>query len=254
MQTFISPQKTFENVFEPDDRTGLIVVVLISSLWIASLVGSLTISVPNSSWFWLICIVLVRTYLHTGLFILAHDAMHGNLIPCNRSLNHLIGFFAVGAYAFLPYEHCRVNHGDHHCHTCQSGDPDFHGRIAHPVFWYCKFIREYFPLRSLVTFLLNVSLIFWGLIFLFHVSFFNLILFWILPLVLSSLQLFFFGTYLPHRQVCGNTNFLPRTQGDRYSIIWSFLSCYNFGHYHWEHHEYPDTPWYRLHKIHKQNE
>ena len=248
MQTLSSPHEAFK----ADDLIGLLVFVVILSLWFASLFVSLTISVPDSSWLWLICSIVGRTYLHTGLFIIAHDSMHGNLVPNHRSLNNLLGRFAVGVYGFLPYDHCCVNHSNHHRYPSQSGDPDFHGSISHPVFWYCKFLREYFPMRSLVIFLVNMSLIFWGLIFLSNISFVNLILFWLVPLLLSSLQLFYFGTYLPHRQVYKNPNFSPRLQNNCYHTSWAFLSCYNFGHYHWEHHEHPQAPWYRLPYVHIQ--
>jgi beta-carotene ketolase (CrtW type) len=236
-----------KKVFDTDDWTGLLVAIIILGLWFASLVGLLTYSEINC--FVAIVCILARTYIHTGLFILAHDAMHGNLIPQHKFLNNLIGRCAVGVYGFLPYDHCQKNHHRHHRYPSQNGDPDFHGDTAHPFFWYCKFMREYFPLRSLIIFLVNVGLLFLGLTIIFHVQFLNLVLFWLLPLVFSSLQLFFFGTYLPHRQVQQNQYFLPRTESDRYSIIWSFFSCYNFGHYHWEHHEYPQVPWYRLHQA-----
>jgi beta-carotene/zeaxanthin 4-ketolase len=41
------------------------------------------------------------------------------------------------------------------------------------------------------------SILHWGL----QAPLPNLFLFWILPIVLSSMQLFFFGTYLPHRSI-----------------------------------------------------
>jgi beta-carotene ketolase (CrtW type) len=245
MQMISFPKKTFDI----DDWSGLLIVIVVFGIWFTSLVGSLIFLSVDISWFWIILTILGRTYLHTGLFILAHDAMHGNLIPHHKFLNNLIGRFAVVVYGFLPYDHCRTNHHNHHRYPSQSRDPDFHGNIAHPFFWYCKFMREYLPLRSLIIFLVNVCLIFLGLIIIFHVPLINLILFWIFPLVLSSLQLFFFGTYLPHRQVHNNSHFSPRIQSDRFSIFWSFISCYNFGHYHWEHHEYSQIPWYRLHKT-----
>ncbi|MEI6328919.1 MAG: fatty acid desaturase [Pseudanabaena sp. ELA645] len=239
-----------ENTFEPYDWTGILIAIVIVGLWFISLLNLLAISVLSTSWVWLTACILGRTYLHTGLFILAHDAMHGNLVPSNRSLNNMIGRLTVGIYALLPYDRCSINHTNHHRYTAQIGDPDFHGTLSHPIFWYCKFIREYFSWRSLITFLISMIMLFGGLILIFKVSLINLILFWLVPLVLSSLQLFFFGTYLPHQQVCPNPNFSPRTASNFYSILWSFLSCYNFGHYHWEHHEYPQTPWYRLHKVH----
>jgi len=249
MQMFKSPQKTFQS----DDWLGLFSVLIIFSLWLISLVKLITISVSETSWIWLTLAILGRSYLHTGMFIVAHDSMHSNLIPHDRRLNDFFGNIAVTIYGFLPYNHCRKNHTEHHRFPSQIGDPDFHGSVSHPVFWYFKFIREYFPLRSLLIFLVSMSVIFWGLIFFSNVSFINLILFWLVPLVLSSLQLFFFGTYLPHRQIYNNPNFSPRLERNNLLIFWSFVSCYNFGHYHWEHHEYPMTPWYRLHSKHLQN-
>ncbi|PZU97296.1 MAG: beta-carotene ketolase [Pseudanabaena sp.] len=249
MQMFKSPQKAFQS----DDWLGLASVVAIFSLWLISLLKLITISALDLPWIWLVLAILGRSYLHTGLFIIAHDSMHNNLIPCDRRLNDLLGNIAVSIYGFLPYAHCRKNHTEHHRFPSQSGDPDFHGSISHPFFWYCKFIREYFPLRSLLTFLVNMSVIFWGLAIFCNISFVNLILFWIVPLILSSLQLFFFGTYLPHRQIYNNPNFSPRLERNAYWILWSFVSCYNFGHYHWEHHEYPKTPWYRLPSRHLHN-
>jgi beta-carotene ketolase (CrtW type) len=73
----------------------------------------------------------------------------------------------------------------------------------------------------------------------------SLLLFCTLPLLLSSLQLFVIGTYLPHRQTTCRS-------GDRHhaaSLAWpealSFLACFHFG-YHWEHHADPRLPWYCL--------
>ena len=246
MQMFTSLQK----VYQGEDWIGLLIALIIISLWFVSLFKLLSIQISDTSWFWLIVSVLGRTYLHAGLFILAHDSMHGNLIPSNRSLNHLIGRLAVTVYGFLPYNHCCTNHFNHHRYASQSGDPDFYDSVPNPIFWYCKFIREYFPMRSLIIFLVNMILIAWGLTNIFHVAFTNLIFFVLVPLVLSSLQLFFFGTYLPHHQLHENPYFSPRLQSSYYSNLWSFVSCYNFGYYHWEHHEYPKTPWYKLHKVH----
>jgi beta-carotene ketolase (CrtW type) len=239
-----------KNSCESNDWSGILIAIVIVALWFTSLLSLLSASVLNTSYFSLIVAILERAYLHTGLFIIAHDAMHGNLIPSNRSLNNIIGRLAVGIYGFLTYDRCCMNHVNHHRYPSQIGDPDFHGSLSHPIFWYCKFISEYFSWRSLIIFLVSMIMLFGGLILIFKVSLINLILFWLVPLVLSSLQLFFFGTYLPHHQVYPNPNFSPRTDSNFYSVLWSFLSCYNFGHYHWEHHEYPQTPWYRLHKVH----
>ena len=245
-----SQQQEFTREFTSDDGNGILIVIAILSLWFVSLSVLLTVPVSNMTWFGLIASILGRAYLHTGLFIAAHDAMHGNLISSNRTLNNIIGRLTVSIYALLPYDRCRINHTNHHRYPSQTGDPDFHGRFSHPIFWYCKFLSEYFSWRSLIIFLASMICIFGVLIAVWKVALINLILFWLVPLVLSSLQLFFFGTYLPHHQVYNNPNFSPRMQSSFYSILWSVLSCYNFGHYHWEHHEYPKTPWYRLPHVH----
>jgi beta-carotene ketolase (CrtW type) len=80
----------------------------------------------------------------------------------------------------------------------------------------------------------------------FHIPIANLILFWFLPIVLSSMQLFLFGTYLPHRSEDSPNSHAAISSN--YPLILSFLTCYHFG-YHWEHHEYPNLPWYRLPSV-----
>ena len=81
-----------------------------------------------------------------------------------------------------------------------------------------------------------------------HIPEKNLTLFWIIPSILSSVQLFYFGTFLPHREPeggyknthCAETNPLP--------TFWSFITCYHFG-YHEEHHEHPNVPWWKLPEV-----
>jgi beta-carotene ketolase (CrtW type) len=72
----------------------------------------------------------------------------------------------------------------------------------------------------------------------------NVLLFCTLPLLLSSLQLFFVGTYLPHRHQAPASN--PH---QAISLDWpewlSLLACYHFG-YHLEHHEAPQLCWFQL--------
>ena len=70
----------------------------------------------------------------------------------------------------------------------------------------------------------------------------------ILATVLGTLQLFYFGTYLPHRRP-DTPDMAPhhaRTQPRNH--LWAMLSCYFFG-YHWEHHQSPGTPWWRLWRV-----
>lgn len=76
----------------------------------------------------------------------------------------------------------------------------------------------------------------------------KLLLFWILPSILSTFQLFYFGTYRPH-QLPHTQPMMPhhaRSQSGPH--WWAMLSCYFFG-YHYEHHESPRTPWWQLYKV-----
>jgi len=74
---------------------------------------------------------------------------------------------------------------------------------------------------------------------------------WILPLLLSALQLFVVGTVLPHRraEACGNRH---RAESLALPPWLSLLACYHFG-YHWEHHEYPHVPWFGLAGVRRQH-
>jgi beta-carotene/zeaxanthin 4-ketolase len=75
----------------------------------------------------------------------------------------------------------------------------------------------------------------------------NLILFWASPALLSTGQLFFFGTYLPHREPQGGYTNPDHAQSNDYPFWLSLLTCYHFG-YHWEHHRYPNIAWWQLPK------
>jgi beta-carotene ketolase (CrtW type) len=70
--------------------------------------------------------------------------------------------------------------------------------------------------------------------------------FWSAPAILASLQLFWFGTYLPHRP--GPAPFTDRhnARSSRMSEWTSLLTCFHFGGYHHEHHLSPGAPWWRL--------
>lgn len=226
---------------------GVRYAVLILGLWFISLCLLLSDPVTQRSWLEIGIEVLGRTILHTGLFILGHDAMHHNLAPRHQWINHGIGRITTWLYAFLPYEQCQKNHRKHHAHPGQKGDPDFHdGTHADPIRWYIKFLGEYLSIEGRIVFLLSALLIGLVLSVGLKVSIINLILFVIVPLCLSSIQLFIFGTYLPHRQCLETTQLKQRLQRSFLYRIWSFMSCYHFGCYHFEHHHDPHKPWYEL--------
>ena len=70
-------------------------------------------------------------------------------------------------------------------------------------------------------------------------------LFWALPAILSAFQLFYFGTYLPHRAEDEAFGDAHRARSNDFSWTMSLLTCFHFG-YHHEHHDNPAVPWWRL--------
>lgn len=247
----------------PTPLTGLFIAVGIMGLWLGTLALVLSISINHLSLPSLVTVIFLRMFLHTGLFITAHDSMHCSIIPQNKRLNLLIGQMAVALYACLPYGRCSLNHQKHHLMPGQAGDPDFHnGMNTHLVRWYFKFIGEYVSVGQLLiftSFSTGAGLI---LHFGFRVAWLNLLLFWGTPLILSSMQLFYFGTYLPHREIPAPSSSLhadsdPQRIHDRSAnpSLWlaSFLCCYHFGTFHPQHHQFPDIPWYQLPNIQDAN-
>ncbi len=223
---------------------GLLVATAIVTLWISSFLFLSFIDIYQLVPLWILPAILGRTLIQTGLFIVAHDAIHGSVIPSNRQLNDSIGQFAVTLYALLDYQKLAVNHWAHHRQPGQAGDPDFHD--CHRLLWFLKFLKGYLNLRQIAIQFFGLGTVFVVLHFGSHIPVTNLLLFWILPIFFSTMQLFYFGTYLPHRS--SNPDNSHHATSSNYPPIWSFFTCYHFG-YHWEHHEYPWLAWYDLPSV-----
>jgi len=175
-------------------------------------------------------------HLFTGLFITAHDAMHGT-ISSNKKLNTSFGYIAVFLYAGFSYKHLYRKHHQHHKHVHTHEDPDF----AEGGFWkwYFRFMRNYVSIIQIIIMALAYNILkIW-------VDEVNLLLFWVLPALMSTFQLFYFGTYLPHKGEHNNTH---HSSTQKKNHLFAFLSCYFFG-YHLEHHEQPHLPWWKLYKT-----
>ena len=237
---------------------GAIVATAIVTLWLSTWVLLLATDISHLPPFLILVAIIWRAFIQTGLFIVAHDAIHGSIVPGAHRLNRAIGQSALILYALLPYKKLAFHHTQHHLQPARSGDPDFHDGVHDSMFaWYCKFMTEYLDRRQQVVLFFGMKAIFFTLFLGFHVHIPNLFLFWVLPIVLSSLQLFLFGTYLPHRAPDGSSKWndphnVHHATSSHHPPILSFLTCYHFG-YHWEHHEYPFLPWYRLPSARRQN-
>ena len=188
-------------------------------------------------------LVLTQCWLGAGMFIIAHDAMHGSLAPGRPMLNRVVGQVCLGLYAGFPYDLLARKHYAHHRHAGTAGDPDFHADAPESFWpWYLKFFREYFGWRQIA--LIGGVFLIYALVF--RAPVLNCLLFWALPSIGSSLQLFVFGTWLPHRhEAAGGFSDRHNARSQGYPWLWSLLACFHFG-YHHEHHSSPQTPWWGL--------
>lgn len=227
---------------------GVVAAVLLGTTLVAIHVAG--VFGPRPAW-WdaplVLFAILVQCWLFTGLFIAAHDAMHGSLAPSWPRLNAAIGAVILFAYAGFAWRRMREAHWDHHRHPGTSRDPDFDGEGRYLLRWYGVFLVRYFGWGSFA---------YLGLFSILHVAVLdagpvNLLLFHAAPSILSSVQLFTFGTYLPHR--LGRSGFADRHNArtqDWHSFV-SLLACFHFG-YHHEHHLRPGEPWWRLHSVRRE--
>lgn len=221
------------------DPKGLIIGWGIISLWGVSLFLLLNFPINWSNPLVYLGI-LVQTHLYTGLFITAHDSMHG-VVSSHTNLNRLTGWIAALLFSYNFYSKLFPKHHEHHRHVATEKDPDYHPSRKFLV-WYVSFIRQYVTIWQILLMAVTFNIL---KLFL---PTENLVVFWMLPAVLSTFQLFYFGTYLPHMGENDNKHH-SSTQSKNH--IWAFISCYFFG-YHYEHHDSPGTPWWRLWKVKEQ--
>ena len=224
---------------------GLFIAITIIGVWGLSLGLLLTRDVASINIALMPIGGLFQTFLYTGLFITAHDAMHGSVCSAHPRINNLIGAIAVGLYALFSYRKLLEKHWAHHRAPASEADPDFHdGERTSFLAWYFRFMKEYLSWWQLI----GMAMVFQVMKYVLMIPTINLILFWVTPALLSTLQLFYFGTYLPHRTPASGYDNPHCAQSNAYSTFWSFITCYHFG-YHWEHHEYPYVPWWGLPRM-----
>ncbi|MBD2533321.1 fatty acid desaturase [Nostoc flagelliforme FACHB-838] len=226
---------------------GLFIAIVIVTTWVISLSLLLSLDISKLKFWMLLPVILWQTFLYTGLFITSHDAMHGVVFPKNPKINHFIGTLTLSLYGLLPYQKLLKKHWLHHHNPASKIDPDFHnGKHQNLFAWYFHFMKGYWSWGQIIalTSIYNFSK------YILHIPSDNLTYFWVLPSLLSSLQLFYFGTFLPHSEPIGGYVQPHRAQTISRPIWWSFITCYHFG-YHEEHHEYPNVCWWQLPEIYK---
>lgn len=208
--------------------------------WVGSHVYAVFFHTIGAPWALTLSLIALQLWLYTGLFIVAHDTMHGSLVPSRPRLNAWTGRVILFWYAGFNWDRMRTAHHQHHATPGTADDPDFNADNPHDFWpWYVTFFLRYFS-WSQVLVLGGIGAAY----MLLGAPYPNLLLMWAVPAILSSVQLFYFGTYLTHRhgddfedEHLSRTNDFPR---------WlSLLTCFHFG-YHHEHHLYPHEPWWRL--------
>jgi beta-carotene ketolase (CrtW type) len=225
------------------DHTGLIFAAAIVLGWLAIHVGGIFL------WRWQVetapialMLMLAQAWLSTGLFIIAHDCMHGSLAPGRPGWNTAIGTFCLAAYAGLSYRALYPKHHAHHRAPGTADDPDFHPdqprRLAP---WFVRFFLGYYTHGQILR-ITGVACAY----ILLGASLLNIALFWAVPALLALGQLFVFGTYLPHRHEDAPFADHHNARSTGLRPLASLLTCFHFGGYHHEHHLSPGTPWHRL--------
>jgi len=222
---------------------GLALAACVLSAWIAIHIGGVFFfEIGWRTAPWVPVIVATQCWLTVGLFIVAHDAMHGSLVPGWPRLNTAVGTFILTIYAGFAWRRVRNAHMAHHDAPGTIDDPDFFVDEPERFWpWFRTFFVRYFGWRSI----LFVSTVVTLYILVLGASVVNVVLFYGMPSLLSSLQLFYFGTFRPHRHE--ETQFVDRhnARSNEFGFLASLFSCFHFG-YHHEHHSQPWVPWWGL--------
>jgi beta-carotene ketolase (CrtW type) len=223
---------------------GLALAVLVAGSWLG--IHFYAMFVFELSWASLphaLVMAVAQVWLSVGVFIICHDAMHGSLAPGRPRLNAAIGGTLLALYAGFGWKRMRDAHFTHHKLSGHKGDPDFDEE--HPsnfLQWYWTFFKRYFGWQSLV-YVHTVVGLYW---FVFDIPFVQIFVLYGAPALLSSLQLFYFGTYRPHHHDAG-APFADwhNARSNDFGTLASLATCFHFG-YHLEHHRAPQVPWWAL--------
>lgn len=170
---------------------GILIATFIILFWLGHCAYMLLLLEwnPLSIGMWLH--VAVQIYVSVGLFITAHDAMHGT-VSAHKSVNNTLGWIACFLFAGMSYKRLIKNHMAHHIYPGTDKDPDY-DMSQHFVIWFLRFMIRYTTIPQLIVMGVLFNLL------KFIAPEIKIWIFWVLPSMLGALQLFTFGTYIPHR-------------------------------------------------------
>ncbi len=246
---FLRKEKTYSQFTIPQSISsymGVFIAVLIILSWgshLAWMFHHVALS-PTNGWMYLH--ILIQAWLYTGLFITGHDAMHGG-VSKNKVVNNTLGTIATFLFAAMSYKRLRKNHGLHHKAPATASDPDFYVKSQSFWRWWGIFMWRYMTIFQIIIMAVVYNLFI-------HILGFGevkTLVYWALPAILGTLQLFYFGVYWPHR-LPHEPHMMPhRARTQKKNHLWAMISCYFFG-YHFEHHQDQNIQWWKLHTTKKQ--
>lgn len=224
---------------------GVMIASMVLCAWLAHLRYSLEYAAVGFFSPMMYFHIALQGYLSTGLFITAHDAMHGTVMRSNKG-NRIVGTLACFLFAGMSFRRLQKNHWAHHLHPADSDDPDYYPTNNFFV-WFAVFMFRYTTISQLIIMasMFNILLLRYNEI--------QVWIYWALPSLLGALQLFYFGTYRPHRTPHTHEMGKHRARTLKKNHLWALLSCYFFG-YHLEHHASPSTPWWQLYRVKNMND
>jgi beta-carotene/zeaxanthin 4-ketolase len=222
---------------------GIFLAVSIILLWVSHLAYMLHYVDFYAGNPWMYLHIIIQTWLYTGLFITGHDAMHGG-VSSNKAVNRTLGTLAIFAFAGMSYKRLLKNHGLHHKYPATAKDPDFYVKSQNFFRWWGVFMWRYLTIGQLII----MAVVYNIFIHLLGFSEMKVLIYWALPAILGTLQLFFFGVYWPHR-LPHTADMMPhKARTQKKNHLWAMISCYFFG-YHFEHHHDQHVPWWKLYKT-----
>lgn len=232
------PSKTAQSVI------GLTLAACIAGGWLGiHIFGMFVFELTWSSLPIALMLAAVQCWLSVGVFIVCHDAMHGSLAPGHKRLTAGIATVLLFLYAGFGWRNLRDAHFAHHKLAGREGDPDFdENNPSHFAKWYATFFKRYFGWQSLI-YVHTVVGIYWLVL---GIPMAQIFILYGAPALLSSLQLFYFGTYRPHHHD-DESPFADdhNARTNEFGTLASLATCFHFG-YHLEHHRRPDVPWWAL--------
>ena len=126
--------------------TGLFIALFVMTAWAYTLYFCLF--VHNLSFLTTPPIFLFLHHLYTGLFITAHDSIHGTLSKESPFLNYWLGKVCLMVFAGFDYDMIREEHWKHHAHAGHMhDDPDFHTGEPGFAWWFTDFMKHYMSLK-----------------------------------------------------------------------------------------------------------